>query len=89
MCLICRGLINNKLTVEQAQEKYQEFLDLDLLDEDHQEAIECLIADAFEERSLWEDVAKAAEMEAVDEDLFDQRYTSEAEEDPYFDEDDQ
>ena len=28
MCMICRGLKNNKMTVEQAEEKYQEFLDI-------------------------------------------------------------
>ena len=46
MCMICRGLKNNKMTIEQAEEKYQEFLELDLLDEDHQEVVEELIAEA-------------------------------------------
>lgn len=57
MCMICRGLKNNKITVEQAEEKYQEFLELDLLDEDHQEVVEELIAEALDDLAYW-DLAK-------------------------------
>jgi hypothetical protein len=55
--MICRGLKNNKMTVEQAEEKYQEFLELDLLDEDHQEIVEELISEALDELAYW-DLAK-------------------------------
>jgi hypothetical protein len=55
--MICRGLKNNKITVEQAEEKYQEFLELDLLDEDHQEVVEELIAEALDDLAYW-DLAK-------------------------------
>lgn len=57
MCLICRGLKNHKLSLEEAEEKYQEFLELDLLDEEHQEKIEELIAEAADEIAYW-DLAK-------------------------------
>lgn len=57
MCLICRGLKNHKMSVEEAEERYQEFLELDLLDEEHQEKIEELIAEAADEIAYW-DLAK-------------------------------
>jgi len=57
MCMICRGLKNHKMTIEEAEEKYQEFLELDLLDEDHQEKVEELIAEAADELTYW-DLAK-------------------------------
>ena len=57
MCMICRGLKNHKMTIEEAEEKYQEFLELDLLDEDHQEKVEELIAEAADELAYW-DLAK-------------------------------
>ena len=53
MCMICRGLKNNKLSAEEAKEKYEEFLDLDLIDEDHQEEIESLIAEAESDELYW------------------------------------
>jgi len=57
MCMICRGLKNHKMSIEEAEEKYQEFLELDLLDEDHQEKVEELIAEAADELAYW-DLAK-------------------------------
>lgn len=57
MCLICRGLKNHKMSIEEAEERYQEFLELDLLDEDHQEKVEELIAEAADELAYW-DLAK-------------------------------
>jgi hypothetical protein len=45
------------MTIEEAEEKYQEFLELDLLDEDHQEKVEELIAEAADELAYW-DLAK-------------------------------
>ena len=57
MCLICRGLKNHKMSVEEAEERYQEFLELDLLDEEHQEKVEELIAEAADELAYW-DLAK-------------------------------
>jgi len=57
MCMICRGLKNHKMSIEEAEERYQEFLELDLLDEDHQELVEELIAEAADELAYW-DLAK-------------------------------
>jgi hypothetical protein len=45
------------MSVEEAEERYQEFLELDLLDEDHQEKVEELIAEAADELAYW-DLAK-------------------------------
>lgn len=45
------------MSIEEAEEKYQEFLELDLLDEDHQEKVEELIAEAADELAYW-DLAK-------------------------------
>jgi hypothetical protein len=50
MCMICRGLKNHKLSIEEAQEKYEEFVEMELIDEDHQEEVEELIAEAEEKR---------------------------------------
>ena len=51
MCLICRGLKKGKLSVEEAREKYEDMLDL--IDEDHQEAIEDLLAEYEEDANYW------------------------------------
>lgn len=53
MCMICKGLSRNKFTPEEAREKLEEFVDLDLLDEDHQEVVESLIAEAEDEEYYW------------------------------------
>jgi hypothetical protein len=45
------------MSVEEAEERYQEFLELDLLDEEHQEKVEELIAEAADELAYW-DLAK-------------------------------
>jgi len=71
MCLICRGLKNHKMSVEEAEERYQEFLELDLLDEDHQEKVEELIAEAADELAYWDlakkDVLRGSYEDEVDE----------------------
>lgn len=51
--MICKGLERGKLSPETAREKLEEFVDLDLLDEDHQEIVENLIAEAEEEEYYW------------------------------------
>ena len=95
MCMICRGLKNHKMDLAEAEEKYQEFLDLELLDEEHQEKIEELLAEAADEVAYW-DLAKkdiyrsTFEDDEVDEedilsDDVDDRY---AEEDSVIDSDD-
>jgi len=56
--MICNGLKRNKLTVKEAQEKYEEFLDLDLIDEDHQEEVEELIAEHEESEFYWSSAQK-------------------------------
>ena len=51
MCLICRGLKKGKLSVDEAREKYEDMLDL--IDEDHQEVIEDLLAEYEEDANYW------------------------------------
>lgn len=58
MCMICNGLKRNKLTVKEAQEKYEEFLDLDLIDEEHQEEVEELISEHEENDFYWKSAQK-------------------------------
>lgn len=60
MCMICKGLERNKFSPEEAREKLEEFVDLDLLDEDHQEEVESLIAEAEEEQYYWSNAQKDA-----------------------------
>ena len=70
MCLICRGLKNHKMSIEEAEERYQEFLELDLLDEEHQEKVEELIAEAADELAYWDLAKKDVLREAYgDEDI--------------------
>lgn len=70
MCMICRGLKNHKMSVEEAEERYQEFLELDLLDEEHQEKVEELIAEAADELAYWDLAKKDVLREAYgDEDI--------------------
>lgn len=69
MCMICKGLKNNKLSVEEAREKYEEMIDL--IDEDHQEHIENLLAEAEEELNYWDVTSKLVREEFYDEDDLD------------------
>jgi hypothetical protein len=56
--MICKGLEKGKFSPEDAREKLEEFVDLDLLDEDHQEEVESLIAEAEEEEFYWASAKK-------------------------------
>lgn len=56
MCMICRGLENGKLSVKSAREKYEEMLDL--IDEDHQEDIENLLAEHEDTTESWNTAVK-------------------------------
>jgi len=58
MCMICKGLKRNKFSPEEAKEKLEEFVDLELLDEDHQEEVEALIAEAEDEEYYWASAQK-------------------------------
>ena len=53
MCMICKGLQRSKFSVEEAREKLEELVDLDLINEDHQEVVENLIAEYEEEEYCW------------------------------------
>jgi len=66
MCMICKGLKNNKLSVEEARERYEEMIDL--IDEDHQETIENLLAEAEEELNYWDTTNKIVRDEYYDDD---------------------
>jgi hypothetical protein len=56
--MICKGLEKGKFSPEDAREKLEEFVDLDLLDEDLQEDVESLIAEAEEEEFYWASAKK-------------------------------
>lgn len=58
MCMICSGLKKNKLSLQDAIKKYEEFLDLDLIDEEHQEEVEELISEREEEEYHWSSAKK-------------------------------
>lgn len=58
MCMICSGLKTNKLSLNQAREKYEEFLELDLIDEEHQEELESLFSDIESEEIYWNSAKK-------------------------------
>lgn len=58
MCMICKGLERGKFTPEEAREKLEEFVDLDLLDEEHQEKVESIIAELEEEEYYWASAKK-------------------------------
>lgn len=60
MCMICKGLERGKFTPEEAAEKLEEFVDLDLLDEDHQEKVEALISEMEEEEYYWSNATRDA-----------------------------
>jgi len=90
MCMICRGLKNHKLTIEDAQEKYEEFVELELIDEDHQEVVEELIAEAEEEAYYWSSAKKDYLVqqddfneEDLDEDVANDEFLDERDEDDF------
>ena len=91
MCMVCRGLKNNKLSLEEAIEKYEEFIELDLLDEDHQEKVESLIAEAEEEAYYWSSAKKDYliqqddfnENDLLEEELANDEYLREKEDEDY------
>ena len=56
--MICSGLKNNKLSLKQARDKYEEFIELDLIDEDHQEEIENMFSDAEADEFYWKAAKK-------------------------------
>jgi len=56
--MICSGLKNNKLSIKDAIKKYEEFLDLDLIDEEHQEEVEELLAQLEEDEYYWDTAKK-------------------------------
>ena len=60
MCMICKGLEKGKFSPEEAMQKLEEFVDLDLIDEDHQEILESLIAEAQDEEYYWASAKKDA-----------------------------
>jgi hypothetical protein len=86
--MICKGLEKGKFSPEDAREKLEEFVDLDLLDEDHQEEVESLIAEAEEEEFYWasakKDVRKYEDYddEYVDEEEYADDYSYPDEEEP-------
>jgi len=80
MCMICKGLEKGKFSPEEAREKLEEFVDLELLDEDHQEEVESLIAEAEEEEFYW---ASAKKDVRKYEDYDDEEYSEEEYEDDY------
>jgi hypothetical protein len=83
MCTICRSLQRNKISVEEAREKYEEMLDL--IDEDHQEEIESIIAEAEEELMYWSDSKKLLNENYYEED--DEDYPIEDQLEEYNDDD--
>jgi len=58
MCVICKGLKKGTLNLEDARDKYEEFVDLDLIDEDHMEIVETLLAEKEEEENYWSSAKK-------------------------------
>lgn len=85
MCMICKGLERGKFNPDQAREKLEEFVDLELLDEDHQEIVESLIAELEEEEYYWDTAKKnTRKYEDYDEeDEVDEGSLEEYSEDPY------
>jgi len=82
--MICKGLEKGKFSPEDAREKLEEFVDLDLLDEDHQEEVESLIAEAEEEEFYWASAKKETrkfedydEEEYVDEEEYEDSFPDE------------
>ena len=51
--MICSGLKKGKFSYQEAVKKYEEFLDLDILDEDHQEEVEALLAEVEGDEYYW------------------------------------
>jgi len=69
MCVICKGLKNKKMSIQEAEEKYEEFIELDVLDEDHQEVVEELIAMTQDEIDYWDLAKKDALQQEIDDDF--------------------
>jgi hypothetical protein len=93
MCVICKGLKKGSLTIEDARDKYEEFVDLDLINEDHMEIVETLLAEKEEEENYWSSAKKDylrgredyEDVEESEEDLYDE----EEDFDPDYDEEDE
>ncbi len=85
MCLICRGLKKGKLSVDEAREKYEDMLDL--IDEDHQEVIEDLIAEREEEENYWRSATRDYFRRNSDDDIDEEEALDEAYNEDYEDED--
>lgn len=83
MCMICKGLERGKFTPDEAREKLEEFVDLDLLDEDHQEEVESLISETEEDEYYWSTAQKNAR-KTLDEE-YDYGYEEEYEDESYSD----
>lgn len=85
MCMICRGLENGKLSVKSAREKYEEMLDL--IDEDHQEDIENLLAEHEDTTESWNTAVKyfTKEDSFYNDDTELDEYTEEEDEDDSYD----
>lgn len=66
MCMICKGLEKGKFSPEEAMEKLEEFVELDLIDEEHQEVLESMIAEAQDEEYYWASAKKDAAKEYDD-----------------------
>ena len=88
MCMICRGLENGKLSVKSAREKYEEMLDL--IDEEHQEDIENLLAEHEDTVDSWNTAVKYFTKEDSfynDDDDEDGSYEEDQDEDDSYDDD--
>lgn len=86
MCMICKGLERGKFTPEQARDKLDEFVDLELLDEDHQEIVESLIAEQEEEDFYWDSAVRDTRKyeDYDDEEFVEEEYAEDFQsEDPY------
>lgn len=84
MCMICKGLERGKFSPEDARDKLEEFVDLDLLDEDHQEEVEMLISEIEEDEYYWSTAKKDARRNLEEE--YDYGYNEEEIENDSFDE---
>ncbi len=69
--MICKGLEKGKFSPEDAMQKLEEFVDLDLISEDHQEIVESLIAEAQDEEYYWTAAKKDARRDYDEEEYYD------------------
>lgn len=81
--MICKGLEKGKFSPEEAMEKLQEFVDLDLINEDHEEIVESLIEEAREEEYYWDMAEKNARVDYDEEEYYDPDGYEEEEEQEY------